>query len=167
MVNFAFLGNLVHRKGIDVLLRAFEEIADYDGFRLYIFGATEGSFDACIESLQKKYSGKIIYCGHFEKDALPGITRKININISPSYFETYNRVVRESLYLGMPVIATDFYGSSIVEHGVNGIKIPVGDFKALANAMINLINNHQLVAKLSKELLKQTFQNWKVKLMDC
>jgi len=150
VVNFAFLGNLVHRKGIDVLLRAFEEIADYDGFRLYIFGATEGSFDACIESLQKKYSGKIIYCGHFEKDALPGITRKININISPSYFETYNRVVRESLYLGMPVIATDFYGSSIVEHGVNGIKIPVGDFKALANAMINLINNHQLVAKLSK-----------------
>ena len=68
----------------------------------------------------------------------------------PSYFDTYNRIVREVLQQGVPVIATDFFGASIIQQGVNGIKIPIGDYQKLSEVMMSLAEAPPMVNKLSE-----------------
>jgi len=147
---FGYVGNLIYRKGIDVLLKAFEVIADLEGFKLEIYGGAIQKYLQWVKGLENRYPSKIRYFGPYEYHSLPKIARRIHVAIAPSYFETYNRVVRELLFLGIPVIVTDFFGSSIIKDGINGLRIPNGDHKALAEALKKLINDRELLKKLSK-----------------
>ncbi|HOJ43087.1 MAG TPA: glycosyltransferase, partial [Syntrophorhabdaceae bacterium] len=147
---FGYFGNLIYRKGIDVLLKAFERIADLEGFRLEIYGAAIQEYLNWVKDLQKTYPLKIRYAGPYDYNDLIDIAKHVHVAIAPSYFETYNRVVRELLFLGIPVIVTDFFGSSIIKDGINGLRIPNGDHKALAEALKKLINDKELLKKLSK-----------------
>ncbi|MCX7966364.1 MAG: glycosyltransferase, partial [Syntrophorhabdaceae bacterium] len=149
IVRFAFVGNAIYRKGIDVLLRAFEEIKDLEGFRLDIYGGVIEDYHRWIKELENRYPGKISYKGPYKPDEISSIADSIHVAIAPSYFETYHRVVREMLYFGIPVIVTDFFGSSIIKDGINGLRIPTGDSKALAHAMKRLINDKGLIERLS------------------
>jgi len=45
---------------------------------------------------------------------------------------------------------TDFFGASIIENDVNGIKIKIGDCDALADSIKNLLLNPSIIEKLSK-----------------
>ena len=150
VIHFAFIGNIMFSKGIDVTLKAFEKICNDYNFVLHIYGAVVNSeyFD-WIEKLQTRYTGKFIYHGSFKVDELPQIASNIDVCIVPSYFDTYNRVVREILYLGIPIIATNFFGARIVEDGKNGFKIPIGAADALADKMINIMNHPALIEELS------------------
>ena len=51
---------------------------------------------------------------------------------------------------GVPVIATDLPGPlEIVEHGVNGLIVPVGDAPALAGAVRLLVSDEDLHERLA------------------
>jgi glycosyltransferase involved in cell wall biosynthesis/tetratricopeptide (TPR) repeat protein len=149
-LHFAFVGNLMFSKGVDVVLRAFESVAGYDGFKLHLFGAVvNDEYLPWIKGLEKRFPQKIIYHGAFEKKDLPDIARGIHVCIVPSYFDTFNRVVREMLYFGVPVLSTDFFGSSVVQDHLNGLKVAVGDWQALADRMMDLVKSPDLVHRLS------------------
>ncbi len=149
-VQFAFVGNLMFSKGCDVVLGAFEKTCDEHDFVLRIFGSlVNPEYRVWINALKDRYPGKIEYYGGFSADEIFKISSKIDVCIVPSYFDTYNRVTREMLHLGIPVIATDFFGAFIVEDGKNGFRIPVGDVDALAEKMIYLIEHHGLLSQLS------------------
>ncbi|MFH1196288.1 MAG: glycoside hydrolase family 99-like domain-containing protein [bacterium] len=150
-IRFAFIGNIMFSKGPDVILNAFTEITFLENFRLDIYGSiVDKAYKGWIEQLEALYPDKIKYHGSFKKEELEKITSSIDVAIIPSYFDTYNRVVRELLYLGVPIIVTDFFGSSIIQNSVNGLKINVGDYKALAAAMQKIIDNPQLIHGLSR-----------------
>ena len=151
VVRFGFIGHITYGKGIDVLLKAFEEISQQEEFLLDIHG-TVGAHDCLkwIKELEKKHPKKIKYHGIFSLKDLDLVAQKIHVCIVPSYFDTYNRIVREMLYFGRPVIATDFYGAGIIKNGFNGYKIPIGDYKALGNCMLRIISEPGLVAELSQ-----------------
>jgi len=150
LIRFAFVGNAIYRKGIDMLLKAFEEISSLEGFKLDIYGGIIEVYHKWIRELENKYPSKIEYHGQYKLSDIFTIAQSIHVAIAPSYFETYHRVVREMLYFGIPVIVTDFFGSSIIEDGINGLKIPVGDYKALAFAMKRLLEDKRLIEMLSK-----------------
>ena len=150
-VNFAFIGNVMFSKGIDVVLKAFEVISSEPNFSLHIYGhIINHEYRPWLEILQARYPLKFIYHGPFEESDLPQIAKSIDICIIPSYFDTYNRVLREFLYLGVPVIATDFFGAYIVEENKNGFKIPIGDSNSLAQKMIDLIHKPTAIESLSR-----------------
>lgn len=155
VVKFGFIGHITYGKGIDVLLKAFEEISKQEEFLLDIYGPV-GDRDCFkwIKELEKKHPKKIKYYGIFSLKDLDSIAQKIHVCIVPSYFDTYNRTVREMLYFGRPVIATDFYGAGIIKNGFNGYKIPIGEYKALENCMLKIISEPGLVAELSRGAIK-------------
>jgi glycosyltransferase involved in cell wall biosynthesis len=142
IVKFGFLGSGIPRKGIDVILRAVEKLPQKQNFELHVYGDIgHEPFAGWIDELNKKH-GHTIHChGAFAPKDLPKIASEIHCAIVPSYFETYNRVVREMLWSGVPVIATDFFGSSIIQEGINGHRIASGDSNALANRMSRLIED--------------------------
>lgn len=63
----------------------------------------------------------------------------------------------EALALGLPVIATDcpIGGCRMyIEPEVNGLLVPVGDAKALADAMCRLAGNQELAERMSRNAAK-------------
>jgi glycosyltransferase involved in cell wall biosynthesis len=145
-VRFAFLGTLMFSKGSDVLLRAFERIAAQKNFHLSIHGSLGNmAFQIWLQRLDQLFPGRIVFHGNYKLDQFADLAAQIDIAIVPSYFDTYNRVVRECLYYGVPVIATDFFGAFIIRDGINGLKIPVGDDEALAAAMTRVIDEPNLI----------------------
>ncbi len=154
-IHFAFIGNIMFSKGIDVVLKAFEILCDRNDFVLHLYGAiVDHEYLPHLKRLEERHPGKLRYHGPFNKGDLPQISRQIDVCIIPSYFDTYNRVLREVLYLGIPVIVTDFFGAFIVEDGKNGYKIPVGDADSLSGKMIEIINDPSRIEKLAEEAAK-------------
>ena len=151
-IHFAFIGNIMFSKGIDVVLKAFEKIVgEYRNFVLHLYGnIVNPEYRQWIGELQRSFPNRLINHGPFNKDSLPTIADGIDVCIIPSYFDTYNRVLREILYLGIPVIVTDFFGAYIVEDGKNGFKIPIGDDEALAQKMADIIDNPSMIKHLSR-----------------
>lgn len=153
-INFLFLGALYYRKGIDILLEAFEKLLSQNvkPFKLYIAGMIcERIYFEKITALQQKYPQQITYLGEYIPQQIPEIIERNNIHcgIVPSYVETFSRVVREMLVNNLPVISTSFIGSSIIRDFVNGLRIPVGDSDALCKSMMQIISNTDLIQTLS------------------
>ena len=154
LVKFGFVGSGTPRKGIDTLLRAIDTLVYNNNIEIHLYGDIEHEDFICwINELQKKHPNKIFCHGIFTPTDLPRIASEIHCAIIPSYFETYNRVVREMLWLGVPVLATDFFGASIILNGVNGYRIAPGDSCALAKHLTRIIENPDILATLSRGAL--------------
>jgi len=154
LVKFGFVGSGTPRKGIDTLLRAIDTLVYNNNIEIHLYGDIgHEDFICWINELQKKHPNKIFCHGIFTPTDLPRIASEIHCAIIPSYFETYNRVVREMLWLGVPVLATDFFGASIILNGVNGYRIAQGDSCALAKHLTRIIENPDILATLSRGAL--------------
>lgn len=154
-VHFSFIGNLMFSKGIDLVLRAFEVLSQRDDFVLHLHGKiVDHQYTPYIEKFKDLYPEKFRYHGPFCKETLPEIYRNIDVCLIPSYFDTYNRVLREALYFGTPVIVTDFFGAHIVKDGKNGFRIPVGDVNALVQRMFEILQDPKKLQDLTHEAAK-------------
>ena len=84
--------------------------------------------------------GTIKYLG--EIDSVQSILKSCRYYVLPSYREGTPRSVLEALSTGRPVITTDVPGCrETVIHKKNGLLVPARDTKALADAMINLLED--------------------------
>ena len=151
VVHIGFLGDLGPRKGIALVLKAFEQLCHRENFVLDIYASkTMPFYLQMVKKLEERYPDKIKFYGGYDQSEFARIAESLDVALVPSSFETFNRVVRELLYFGVPIIATDFFGSSIVNDGVNGIKINVGDSDAFAHAIETLLVNPSFIEELSK-----------------
>ncbi len=133
----AAVGRLEPQKNFPLLLRAFRRFsAQHPEYRLVIFG--EGRKRAALEAL-------IAELGLEEKVALPGrdaqVLEKIQkaaMFVLSSDYEGMPNVLLEAMCMGMPVISTDCPSGGpreLIEDGVNGLLVPVGDEMAMYQAM--------------------------------
>ena len=63
----------------------------------------------------------------------------------------------EAMVLGLPVVATDCPcggPATVIRHGKNGLLIPVGDMRAMEEAMNRLIEEPELADTIAKEAKK-------------
>jgi len=64
--------------------------------------------------------------------------------ILPSEYESFGMAALEAMASGVPVVATEGSGlSEVVEHGKTGFLCPVGDIKALAEAVLAIFTDHE------------------------
>ena len=95
--------------------------------------------------------GDIQYLGQIK--SVQSILKNCKFFVLPSYREGTPRSTLEALATGRPVITTDVPGCrETVIHKKNGLLVPSKDHVALANAMINLINEKdENIKKMSKQ----------------
>ena len=75
------------------------------------------------------------------QDDLFGNYKTADVFVLSSYYEGYGMTVVEALSNGLPVIMTEVgCAGSIVKDGQNGLIVPIGDTKALANALGEVIS---------------------------
>jgi glycosyltransferase involved in cell wall biosynthesis len=128
---YLFVGRLIERKGIEVMLDAFRGV---DGGELWIVG--DGPFRSAVESAAADDS-RIRILGHRDGEALASVYREAQVLLVPSLYEPWGLVVHEGLAHGLPVIVTDQVGAGddLIESGTNGYVVPAGSAPALAKAM--------------------------------
>ena len=149
-----FLGSLLARKGIDIFLKALEELLQDNFYKdiieVYIYGYMfDNEYAEIIKKLINLYPNNFFYEGNYTPNDLNTIIRDKHLGIVPSYSETYCRVLREFIYYNIPVITTDFYGHKIIKNNENGIIIKTGDAAALLSNLKIIINNQDFYDKLA------------------
>jgi len=79
------------------------------------------------------------------------IVRASDIALLPSYGEALPMALIEASACARPVIATDVGGvREVVSDGVSGILVPPGEIPAIADALIGLLEDPQLGARMGK-----------------
>lgn len=148
------VGRLAHQKGFDVLIRAFADLSlSFPEWSLVIVG--EGPERARLEQLRAERRLD-------ERVSLPGQVSNVEdwlaratLVVQPSRYEGFPNAVLEAMGMGVAVISTDCRAgpSDIIDHGVNGMLVPVDDVVALAGAMSDLMSQPDVRARLGSEAL--------------
>ncbi len=131
----AFVGTLEPRKGLDVLLGAFAELAREDReIELWIAGQ-RGWGDA-FEALVAGHpaAARIRRLGFVDDDLVPVLLRRARVVAYPSRAEGFGLPVLEALACGAVVVTTA--DTVMAEVGGDAVTlVPVGDTDALADAL--------------------------------
>ena len=137
---FLFAGQMIARKGVDVLLAAFSQIVN-DGAQaeLHLVGR-EGELPRWLGALDEAARARVVYHGFAQPDELPARFAAADVFVLPSRHDGWGVVVNQALGAGMPVITSTAAGAGrdLVLHGKNGLHVPPGDIAALAEAMREL-----------------------------
>jgi glycosyltransferase involved in cell wall biosynthesis len=128
---YLFVGRLIERKGVEVLLDAFRTV---EGGELWIAG--DGPLDDVVSQASRS-DGRIRVLGHREDTELDELYSAADCLVVPSHYEVWGLVVNEAQAYGVPVIASDQVGAAadLIDPGVNGFVFPTGSAQALAEAM--------------------------------
>ncbi len=124
------IGQFIHRKGFDVLLKAAAKLDKDVG--IYIVGgeATE-EYRRIREELDLP---NVHFQGFMKKEELSRYYRAADLFVLPTREDIWGLVINEALAYGLPTITTDrcVAGLELIEEGVNGYIVPVGDEEALS-----------------------------------
>lgn len=149
---FLFIGRLVKDKGVNELLRAFDNLyKTHSNCKLLLLGQREDNLDPLLpetENLIKSHPA-VIAVGQ-QKDIRPFVAIS-DIFVFPSYREGFPNVLLQAGSMGLPSIVSDINGcNEIIANNVNGIIIPTKDFNAIEIAMKRLIENPEERMSLAK-----------------
>lgn len=127
------IGQFVHRKGFDVLLRAARQLDASVG--IYIVGgeATE-EYRALRQELGVS---NVHFLGFQPRQQLAAYYRAADVFTLPTREDIWGLVINEAMAYGLPVVTTDrcVAGLELVENGVNGYLVPVEDWQMLADRL--------------------------------
>ncbi|MFH0934470.1 MAG: glycosyltransferase family 4 protein [Pseudomonadota bacterium] len=149
MHEFLFVGRLVPKKGVEVLIRALAIVVQQNPqTRLTIVG--DGPERESLQSLaaQLGLSGHIVFEGAQPQSALPERFRRCTALAFPSVIAADNDqeglglVLVEALGCECPVICSDLEATrDVITHGLTGIHYPPGDHNALARQMLGVLDD--------------------------
>lgn len=146
-------GSLVHRKGFDLLIKAFSRFCEIENrLQLTIIGEGEerGKLQSSIDMLG--ITEKVNLVGQKTKNEIAQVLSSSSMFILPSRSENFSVAVLEALATGLPVIATLCGGIQECINKENGLLVPIEDLDSLFNAMKEMYYN---IDKYSREDISQ------------
>ena len=147
-IKFMYAGRLIYFKGIEHMLKAFENIKNRD-CELHICGT--GNMQELVENSAKNDS-RIKYHGKLNNEDLAKCYKECDVLIVPSYWpEPFGRVLIEGNLYGLPVIAGNCGGMpEIIEQTKAGEIYKPNDADELTKKMYEISN---------REIIKSYFDN--------
>jgi peptidoglycan/xylan/chitin deacetylase (PgdA/CDA1 family) len=150
---------MIPRKGLDILLRACEQLRDMS-WQLTLVG--DGPLH---RKLEREFAHsfpreRVIFRGEVPYEKRHEAFAGHHVFVFPSRWDGWGMVVPEALAAGLPVVATDqiIAAHEFIQDGINGFVIPVNDPGALAEKMAYFIrfpgNIHQM-ALAGREGIKE------------
>jgi glycosyltransferase involved in cell wall biosynthesis len=147
---FAYLGRLKRYKQIDLILRAFAQLA-HPSAMLDIAGT--GSDRARLQEIARSLDlrDRVRFLGFVSEAGKLALLRGAWAVVFTSPKEGWGITNLEAAACGTPVIASDSPGlRDSVRHGETGYLVPHGDVNALAAAMRAVADSPELVATLGR-----------------
>jgi len=133
------VGRFKRQKNHALLLRAFKRLLGNLDARLMILGTGELEQETKALARREGLADRVVFGGQVA-DPLPYYASS-DLFVLSSDYEGFGMVLIEALSCGIPVVSTDCRSgpAEILENGRYGILVPVGDFEALAAAMISAL----------------------------
>src|SRR6185436_9016900 len=134
-LRLAFVGQAVERKGLPVLLRAFEALREHIPVELTVVGANADE----VRPLLLDERG-VTVLGRVDDAEKQRVLEAADVLCAPSLGgESFGMVLTEGFAAGTPVVASDIAGyRDVVADGVDGLLVPRGDATALAETLRSL-----------------------------
>src|SRR5437588_4055776 len=134
-LRIAFVGQAVERKGLPLLLRAFEALREHIPCELTVIGPSPDE----LMPLMLDPRG-VTMLGKVDEEQKRRVLAEADVLCAPSLGgESFGMVLTEAFAAGTPVIASDIAGyRDVVRPGVDGVLVVPGDAQALAEALRDL-----------------------------
>ncbi|HEY7514757.1 MAG TPA: glycosyltransferase, partial [Vicinamibacteria bacterium] len=149
-----FVGRLVAEKGVPELLEAARTVVErFPEARFLLVGSLDGEkADAVTPDLARErgLGGACIFTGL--RQDMPELYAAMDVFVLPSHREGFPRAPMEASAMKVPCVVTDVRGCrQAVTEGRNGLLVPVGDVRALADAIVRLLADPALARRLGEE----------------
>jgi phosphatidylinositol alpha-mannosyltransferase len=146
VLRIVFIGQSVERKGLPMLLRAFEALREQVPTELTVIGPSEEEMSPLMmDTRGVRALGKVDDETKFRE------LQRADVLCAPSLGgESFGMVLTEAFAAGTPVIASDIAGyRDVVRDGHDGVLVPVGDAQALAVALRDLYDEPERRVELA------------------
>lgn len=153
----AAAGRLVRGKRFDLLIEAFSAVAaKHPDWRLRIHGGgaeraqLQGLIDGLGLSEQATLTGP--------RSPIEAEFAKASIVASASDAESFGMTIVEAMRCGVPVVSTDcpLGPAEIIHDGTDGLLVPRGDGRALAAALLQLVEDPQRRREMARTALESS-----------
>ncbi len=150
-LNILFVGRLEKRKGLNYLLKAYQQVKQQiPDSRLIVVGPGIRLRHKYEKQVRRSRLKEVFFIGHVAYDELPRYYKTADIFCAPATGrESFGIVLLEAMAVGKPIVATNIDGyASLITHGVEGWLVPPRDDKALAQSLISLMGDELLRQKM-------------------
>jgi phosphatidylinositol alpha-mannosyltransferase len=146
-LRIVFVGQAVERKGLPLLLRAFEALREHVPTELTVIGPSREELDpmlldaSCVRML-----------GKIDDEAKRRELEQADVLCAPSLGgESFGMVLTEAFAAGTPVIASNIPGyRDVVRDGFDGVLVEPGDAQAIAEALRDLWEEPERRARMAR-----------------
>lgn len=159
---FVFVGSLSHRKGIDVLLRAFASLGSTGSRSVLVLVGTDESGGAFARQAAALGIGdRVLFRGPVKSEAVPAVFAAGAVCVLPSRFDGWGVALNEAASVGLALIGSDRAGAShhLIRPAQNGFHVRAGCVASLTAAM-RTYAAHPDVAQRHGELSRRVSEDY-------
>jgi glycosyltransferase involved in cell wall biosynthesis len=149
----AICGAVQERKDIQTFVRAAFRLHEiHPDVHFLVIGQGQGAYFQLVK--QQAANQGLGRCIHFlgYRSDIPEIFARIDILVSAAKIEPFGRTIIEAMAAGKPVVATRSGGpEEIIEDGVSGFLVDVGDDAAMAVRLAELLSNPHKIKAMGEQ----------------
>ncbi|NHC35709.1 glycosyltransferase family 4 protein [Scytonema millei] len=151
---FLFVGHIIPRKGLQILLEACK-ILHQQGYREYTLQVVgNGSQQEELEKFAQEYhlTDCIQWVGRVDYNLISAYFRNADVFVLPTLEDTWGVVVLEAMLLGKPVLCSTGAGTSeLIVNGENGYVFDPNQPEKLAELMRQFIDRPTAIENMGKK----------------
>jgi phosphatidylinositol alpha-mannosyltransferase len=162
-----FVGQAVERKGLPLLLRAFEALREHIPTTLTVIGPTQDELAPLLMDARG-----VRALGKVDDDTKYAELRAADVLAAPSLGgESFGMVLTEAFASGATVVASDIAGyRDVVTDGVDGVLVPPTDAQALAESLRDLydepVRRRELALNASETVKRFAWEHVALEVME-
>ena len=93
-----------------------------------------------------------VFLGKRDQDTLQYYYSAADVVVVPSHYESFGLVALEAMASGTPVVASETGGLAyLVKDGETGYHVPAGNPQALADRLMQILDNDELLARMGAQ----------------
>lgn len=156
-----FVGSFIHRKGVDILLKACKEMSDVAV--VLVGGSDLSTYESIISTGVKS---KIYAVGFKNKEEVRQYYQAADVFVLPTREDIWGLVINEAMAQSLPVITTTkcVAGLELVRDGINGYLVEPEDEEQLRNRVNTILENIPLQKRMAEES-RQMIANYTIENM--
>jgi len=149
--NILFVGRLEYRKGLNYLLKAYQQVKqEIPDSRLIVVGPGTRLRKRYQRWVKSKGLQDVVFIGYASYSDLPRYYKTADVFCAPATCrESFGIVLLEAMAVGTAVVASNISGyAGVVTQGEDGLLVPPRDSHALAQVLLSVMNDEALRQRL-------------------